>query len=146
MSRIIKQILGEKLLPPEMQKKLDAFRCLKCAENSELPRKPKLAIPPEATPNLTVSLDVMQQKINQKPNDILVIIYHGDMFIRLKLLSDRTPQTSFNAFYSYWISIFDGPLYVIVDRGSNLSAEERRGTSSSILITATSNPHRFSLG
>lgn len=123
MSRIIKQSLGENPLPPEMQKKLDAFRSREYAETPELPRKPKLAIPPEATPNLAVSLYVVYNKINKKPNDILVIIDHGDMLVRLKLLPVRTSQTSFNAFYSRWISIFDAPTYVIIDRALNLSAE-----------------------
>lgn len=123
MSRIIKQNLGEVLIPLEIQKELDAFRSIECAENPNLPRKQKLAIPLEATPNLAFSLYVMQPKINQKPNDVLVILDYCNMLIRLKLLPDRMARTAFNAFYSSWVAIFDSPTYVIVHRGSNLSVK-----------------------
>lgn len=51
------------------------------------------------------------------------MIDHGDMVMRLKMLFSRTALTAFNSFYSRWISIFDAPTYVLVDRGSNLAAE-----------------------
>lgn len=72
---------------------------------------------------MAVSLDVMPHKIKQKTSDILVTIYHGDMLIQLMPLPDRSARSAFNAFSSHWISIFDASTYVIVDRGSNISAE-----------------------
>lgn len=66
----------------------------------------------------------MQHKIRNKSENILVIIDHGKMMLRLKHLPDNSAQISFNAFYTQWISsVFDAPVYVIVDRGSNLFAE-----------------------
>ena len=85
------------------------MRCGECASTAELPRKPKMAMPAESTPNIVVSLDVMQHKIRSKSTDIHVMIDHGDMRIRLKVLPDRRAITAFNAFYSRWISIFDAP-------------------------------------
>lgn len=123
LSKIIRQSLGQRPLLPELRKELDNFRCSECEETPELPRKPKLALPPEATPNLAVSLDVMPHVIHNKSTNILVIIDHGDMLLRLALLHNNSAPTAFNAFYSRWISIFDAPSYVIVDRGSNLAAE-----------------------
>lgn len=92
----------------------------------ELPRKPTLTLPPEATPNLMVDLDVMPHKIHTKAADLLVIIDHGDMLIRLKMLPDRSAPTTFNAFYNRWIAMFDAPTYIIVNRSLSLSTEHMK--------------------
>lgn len=123
ISKILSHSLGDKPIPPELKKQLDEFRCSECAERPELPRKPKLALPPEPTPNLAVSLDVMPHKIRNKHVDILVMIDHSDMLLRLKMLPNRTAEAAFNAYLSRWISVFDSPMFTIVDRGSNLAAE-----------------------
>lgn len=108
---------------PDLKEKLDNFRCSECAATPELPRNPKLSIPPEATPNFVVSLDAMPHHIWNKATDILVIIDLGDMLIHLKLLSDRSTRSALNALYARWISIFNAPTFVVVDRGSNLAAK-----------------------
>ena len=106
-----------------MKKALDEFRCPECAAHPKLPRKPKLAIAHEATPNITVSLDVMPHKIRNKSENILVIIDQFGMMLRLKRLPNNSAPTAFNACCSRWISILDAPVYVIVYRGSNLTSE-----------------------
>ena len=103
MSKVIHKSLGDNTLPPEVQKELESLRCGECAATVELPRKPKMAMPAEATPNIVVSLDFMQHKIRSKSTDILVMMDHGDMLIRLKVLPDGRSITAFNVFYSRWI-------------------------------------------
>lgn len=51
------------------------------------------------------------------------MIDHGDRFLMVKMLHNRTTLTAFNEFYSRRISYFDAPIHVLVDRGSNLPAE-----------------------
>lgn len=63
ISKLIRQSLGENPLPPAIRKELEKFRCSECAANTELPRKPKLAMTHEATNNIAVLLDVMPQHI-----------------------------------------------------------------------------------
>lgn len=99
------------------------MHCLDCARTPELPQKPNISISPDATPNVPGFLDVMFQEISKKATDIFFMIEHGDFFLRLKMLQDRTSKTAFNAYYSLWIPTFDAPTYVMVDRGSNLAAE-----------------------
>lgn len=70
MSTLLRKSLGEAPMTPEMKREFEAIRCSECAATPELPRKPKLALPPEATPNVVVSLDVMPHKIRNKPVDI----------------------------------------------------------------------------
>lgn len=65
----------------------------------------------------------MPHHIWNKATDILVIIDLGDMLIHLKLLSDRSTRSALNALYARWISIFNAPTFVVVDRGSNLAAK-----------------------
>lgn len=110
-------------MPPDRKEKLDTFRCSDCAATPELPRNPKLALPPQATPNFVVSLDVMPHNIRNKSTELLVIIDHGDMLRPLKLIPDLSARSAFNAFYARWISIFDALTFVVVYCGSNLSAE-----------------------
>lgn len=108
---------------PTVNEALDFIGCLECQETSELPRKPKLSLPPQDTLNIVVSLDAIPHKIRNKKTDIWVIIDHGDMLFGLKTLSNRIALTAFNAFYSRWISAFDAHICVYLYRGSNISAE-----------------------
>lgn len=70
MQRIVKHSIGNKTLTPELQKELDAFHWREYSENLDLSRKPRIALPPQTTPYLNVSLYVMQHKVNKKSNDI----------------------------------------------------------------------------
>lgn len=123
MSKVIRKGLDDASLPPELKQELESITCFECAETLELTRKPKLALPPETTPDVVVSLDATLHKIGNKRNDILVMIDHDGMLIRLKLLHSCTAQIAFNAFCSHWIPTFDAPTYVFVHRGSNIAAE-----------------------
>lgn len=71
--------------------------------------KPKLDLPPEAIPNHAVSLNFMPLKIPNMEADILAIIDHGDILLRLNLLPDGSGINSLQAFYNCWIAIFDAP-------------------------------------
>lgn len=123
LSQIVRKSLGDSPMPPELKKELESMRCSECAASPDLPRKPKLALQPEATPNSMVSLNFMTHKIQNTSIEILVMIDHGDRFLKLKKLNNRTAVSAFNDFYSRRISYFDAPTYVLVDRGSNLAAE-----------------------
>lgn len=91
--------------------------CRPCAENAKLPRVPKLAIPPPASPNIAVTLDVMPHHIRSTQRQILVILDSGDMKLRLSSLLDSSARTAFDAYFSRWISIFDAPIFTVVERG-----------------------------
>lgn len=54
----------------------------------------------------------------------MVILDHGEMFLRCVIPHNRTALTAFSAYYAHWISYFDSPVFTIVDRGCNLSATE----------------------
>lgn len=123
MSNVIRKSLGDSPLTPDLKKELESIRWSECAQTSELPRRPKLAFPHEATPNIVLSLDVMFHKIRTVSTDVLFMINHADMTLRLNTLQDRTAPTALNSFYKHWISVYDAPTYVLVDRGSNLAAE-----------------------
>lgn len=86
LSKILRKSFGEMPLLPEVEKELVSFRYSECAQTPELPQKPKIALPPEATPNLAVSLHVMSHKIYIKIEDVPVVIDHGDMLLRLLFL------------------------------------------------------------
>lgn len=59
----------------------------------------------------------------QKLVDSHVMIDHRHMLLRLKVFPNYSAQIAFDALYSSWVSIFDAPSYVFVNRGSNLAAE-----------------------
>lgn len=99
ISKVLSQSLGDKPIPRELKKQLEDFRCSECAKKPELPRKPKLALPPKPVPNLAVSLDVMPQKIRNKQVYILVMIDHSDLLFRLKMLHNRTAGAAFTLFF-----------------------------------------------
>lgn len=47
----------------------------------------------------------------------------GDMMIRRKHIADDNAGTAFSSYFTCWISIFDSPVFTIVDRGRNLTNE-----------------------
>ena len=68
------KILIYEKLPTDVQKAIDEHICPECEERPELPRRPKIALPREATPNLCVSLDVLHHNVKNKPYEILVML------------------------------------------------------------------------
>lgn len=80
-------------------------------------------MPHEATPKIAVLLDVVPHKIGSELENIIVILYHMAMLLRLAFFENNAAPNGFNDFCSRWISIFDAPVYVIVDRRSDLSAK-----------------------
>lgn len=48
---------------------------------------------------------------------------HNDMLLRLKMLHNRTTEEAFKALLSRWISVFDSPMFTIVNRESDLASE-----------------------
>ena len=131
-------------LPAALKAKISEHKCKDCNENAQLPRVPKIAIPPAATPNLAVTLDVMQHDINDRAIKILVMLDAGDIMIRLKKIDDESAQAAFSAYFSRWISIFDAPVFTIVDRGRNLTnkymAEKLRSVNSQLCPIPTEAP------
>lgn len=130
--RLIWKLHDGEQIPKETTDSINNLRCTPYATTPELPGHPKQSLPAEATPNITVSLDVMSHQVKNHQHEILVMLYHGDMFLKIKRISNRSAETAFKAFYSRWISFFDSPLHVIVDRGSNLSAQLMRDKLSTV--------------
>lgn len=118
ISNLLHKSLGDAPMLPDRKGELESMRCFECPETTELPRKHKLKISLEGVPNVVVSLNVVQRKIKNKSVDILVMIDHGDVMIRLKM-----HKTTFNAFYSRWIATYDAQTFVLFGRDSNLAAE-----------------------
>ena len=115
----------EKQLPKGLIQKIteQGDNCKPCTEHALLPRTPKLAIPPPSMPNIAVTLDVMHHTINGKHIHILVMLDTGDKLLRLSHIIDDTAKTSYNCYFRRWISIFDAPIFTVVDRGTNLAAK-----------------------
>lgn len=123
ITKLVRKSLGDTPVPPELKNVLEYFRCVDCAETPERPRRPKLDLPSEVVPDVFVSLDVRPLEMQNKTEDILVLIDHGDMILKLKLLPNRTALTALNAFYSPWTSVFYAPKHILVDRGAKLAAK-----------------------
>ena len=119
--RLFRQQRLERRLPHALKKKITDHNCQDCEEHAQLPRVPRISIPPPATPNIAVTLDVMQHEINNRTIKILVILDAGDMMIRLKEIRNESAKEAFSAYFCRWISIFDSPIFTIVDRGRNLT-------------------------
>lgn len=66
-------------------------------------------------------LNGISDKKKNKHVNILVLIQHSNMRLRIKSLFKKWELTTFNAFYCSWISNFNILLYAIVERGTNLS-------------------------
>ncbi|MEM1282625.1 MAG: hypothetical protein AAGG81_03645 [Chlamydiota bacterium] len=124
MIDLFRRQAADRRLPPKLLAKINerSAACKPCAEHASIPRTPKLAIPPPATPNIAVTLDVMHHTINGKHVHILVILDTGDKLLRLVHIEDDSAKTSFEQYVRRWISIFDAPIYTVVDRGTNLAA------------------------
>lgn len=85
-------------IPKNVAASIDSFRCIPCATTPEFPRRPKISLPSDTTPNITVSLDVMSHNINSPHQEILVILDHRDMYLKLNRIADRSAETAFNSF------------------------------------------------
>lgn len=72
------------------------------SESAQLPRTPKLVLPPETAPNFAVSLDVISHSIQSASRSILVMLEFGDLVMRLGLLSltDQSVHLSSQTFQS----------------------------------------------
>lgn len=82
-----------------------------------------ISLPAPVLPNLAVTLDVMQRTIHDKPINILLMSDAGNMMIHLKQLADESARTSLSAYFTHWISIFDRPVFTIVDHRRSLTNE-----------------------
>ena len=144
MLKLFRQQNLGRTLPAETRKQIEEFECQDCAKHAQLPRVPKISIPPDPTPNISVSLDVMSHNINDVKCEILVILDNADSMMRLKKLDDRSALTAFHAFFAKWIAYFDAPRYTVVDRGSNLASQlmsnELRKLNSQLCPIPTESP------
>lgn len=118
-----------------------------CIENALLPRTIKLAIQPTANPNIAVTLQVMNHIINDRQNSILVMLGTGDKMMHISLFGNETDEKPFKPYFSYWISIFDTPIYIVVDSGTNLAtqyvADQLRDLQSQLFPIPTEVPWSF---
>ena len=144
MLRLFRQQNNGKRLPAETRQQIEEYKCHDCAKHAQLPRVPKLALPPEPTPNVSASLDVMSHTIRNVKCEILVILDDADMMLRLKKLDNRSALIAFHAYFTKWIAYFDAPNFTIVDRGSNLASklmsEELRKLHSQLCSIPTESP------
>ena len=123
MLQLFRQQRSQTKLPRALKNSIESHKCKECEENALSPRVPRIALPQPASSNLAVTLDVMYHNINNRQIKILVMLDAGDMMIRLKQLHDDSAKSAFSAYFNRWISIFDSPVYTIVDRGRNLTNE-----------------------
>jgi len=65
----------------------------------------------------------MAHMVRSKQVKILIMPDAGDALLRLGQLKDDSARTEFNAYLALWISIFDAPVYSIINRGRNLTNE-----------------------
>lgn len=79
--------------------------------NSWTPEESKILCPFWGNTKHLSFLDAMSHNINNYRNKMLVMLYHGDMFLKQKRISTRSAETAFNAFYRHWISFSDAPMY-----------------------------------
>ena len=121
MMQLFRQQNSQRKLPASLKAEIEDHTCKICEEHAQLPRVPKISIPPPASPNLAVTLDVMQHNILGKPVKILVMLDAGDVMLRLKHIPTDSARNAFSAYFTRWISIFDSPVFTIVDRGRNLT-------------------------
>lgn len=122
------------------------MRCSKYADIAELFRIPKLSGLPEAVPNVVVCLNVVPHKNWNQSTDILVMIDHGDMLLRIKFFQDCTVLSCFIAFVSRWITTLDAPHFVLIDRGSNYNTELMWNKLDKVQVQLCSIPPELSWG
>lgn len=125
-----------------------ASKCKPCVANSPIPRTTKPAIPTLATPNITVTPNVMQQIVQGKQQKH--VCHAGIWWWDDAYLPDQEWygwKTLTNDF-SRWISIFNAPVYTNVVFGTNISVQEMDEHFCSIQLkicrVATETP--FSIG
>ena len=98
--QLFRQQSEQRKIPKSLRNKIQQHSCQDCDEHPQLPRVPKISIPAPASPNLTVTLDVMQHTIHDKPVKILVMLDAGDMMIRLKRIANDSACTVFSAYFT----------------------------------------------
>lgn len=98
--------------------------CNECDENTTLPRPPLLSFPPDPSPNLAVSFDVLFQGVQNCACDVLIMLDHSNIFVRCALLPSRFAVSVFQTYYTHWISYFDSPSFSIIDCGTNYASKE----------------------
>lgn len=121
MLRLFRQQREQRKLPNSLRIQTEQRSCQYCDDLAQLARVHKISIPAPTTPNVTVNLDVMQHTIYGKPIKIEVMLDAGDMMLRLFRIANGSARTAFSAYLTRWISIFDRPIFTIIDRGSNLT-------------------------
>lgn len=119
-------------VPKDVISAIEILKYSECDKRRTLPRAPKLSLPPESHPNVTVSLDVLSHNVNHRSRDILVVLDHGDIFLRCGVLPNRTAVIAFQSYFTIWISYFDTPLFMTVDSGSNLASKDMHDTFSAL--------------
>lgn len=65
----------------------------------------------------------MYPTIHSQQQYILVLLETREKMIRLSILEDETASSYFQKYFSRWMSIFDGPVYTVVDRRTNIAAK-----------------------
>lgn len=63
----------------------------------------------------------MQHKIQNKSVDTVVMIDHEWNDDQTKYATKWYRKTAFNKIYSRWIATYDAPMFLIVDRVSNIA-------------------------
>lgn len=150
LTELVSQQQSDGQVPKEIKREIDKIRgnCRAYAQAAELPRVPKVTLYALATPNLAVTINVMDHRINSSNLKVLFMLDKSDQLLPLALLKDDTEGTAFNAYMYRWIAIFDAALHKIVDRGSNMTnaylKERLRQMDSQICPISTESP--WSLG
>lgn len=90
IGRLIRKLHYGEQIPKETTDSINSWRCTPCETTPELPRRPKMSLTAEATPNITVLIDVMSHQVNSHQHEILVMLDHGDMFRKIKRISNRS--------------------------------------------------------
>jgi len=68
MLKLFRQQYAGRKIPQAVQRRIQevSSSCRECNENAELPRFPKTALPPSASPNVAVELDVMSHTVKKQ--------------------------------------------------------------------------------
>lgn len=71
-----------KSLPHELRIAIERHQYWERDQFAERGRTPKLVLPPESTPNVVVSVAVINQRVQESPQHILVVLNSGDLMVR----------------------------------------------------------------
>ena len=90
MIRLLRQQHSGRRIPEAVKKKIHEIenRCIPCNKNPVLLRVPKVAISHSATPNISVSIDLMHHKIEGKNVSFLTILDLGYSMFKLGYIRD----------------------------------------------------------